>query len=84
MLTLSTVLTPDTERLINEALKRGHYRDAEDVIQQALQTLHAAHQASLSQVHECQEAAAHIRELRKGMTLGGLNIKDLLHEGHKY
>src|SRR5262245_48913074 len=27
-----------------------------------------------------QEAAAHIRELRKGNTLGGLKIKDLIHE----
>jgi hypothetical protein len=31
-----------------------------------------------------QEAAAHIRELRKGVTLGGLKIKDLIHAGHKY
>jgi len=77
-------LKPDTERLINEELKRGHYRDAEDVIQHALQTLHATHQAASSKVHECQEAAARIRELRKGVTLGGLKIQDLIHEGHKY
>ena len=78
------VVCIDKDEAKIEALKRGHYRDAEDVIQQALQTLHATHQASLSQVHECQEAAARIRELRKGVTLGGLKIKDLLHEGHKY
>jgi hypothetical protein len=30
------------------------------------------------------EAIDSIRELRKGNTLGGLNIKDLIHEGHKY
>jgi hypothetical protein len=30
------------------------------------------------------EAVAHIRESRKGVTLGGLKIKDLIHEGHKY
>ena len=30
------------------------------------------------------EAVAHIRESRKGITLGGLKIKDLIHEGHKY
>jgi hypothetical protein len=35
-------------------------------------------------VQECQEAAARIRELRQGVTLGGLNIKELIHEGHKY
>ena len=30
------------------------------------------------------EAIDRIRELRKGNTLGGLRIKDLIHEGHKY
>jgi hypothetical protein len=31
-----------------------------------------------------QEAAARIRELRKGVTLGGLNIKAPIYEGHKH
>ncbi len=30
------------------------------------------------------EAIENIRELRKGNKLGGLKIKDLIHEGHKY
>ncbi len=30
------------------------------------------------------EAIDSIRELRKGNALGGLKIKDLIHEGHKY
>jgi Arc/MetJ-type ribon-helix-helix transcriptional regulator len=81
---MTITLKPDTARLINEELKRGHYKDAEEVIQRALQTLHATHRASLSQVSECQEAAARIRELRQGVTLGGLKIQDLIHEGHKY
>ena len=81
---MTITLKPETERLINEELKRGHYKDAEEVIQRALQTLHAAPQVSPSQVQECQEAAARIRALRKGVTLGGLKIKDLIHEGHKY
>ena len=29
-------------------------------------------------------AVAHIRESRKGVTLGGLKIKDLIDEGRKY
>jgi hypothetical protein len=29
------------------------------------------------------EAVADIRELRKGVTLGGLRIKDLINEGRK-
>ena len=72
-------LKSETERLINEELKSGHYKDAEEVIQRALQTFHATHQAAPGKVQECQEAATRIRELRRGMTLGGLNIKDLIH-----
>jgi 5,10-methylenetetrahydrofolate reductase len=30
------------------------------------------------------EAIESIRELRKGNKLGGLKIKELIHEGHKY
>jgi hypothetical protein len=30
------------------------------------------------------EAIDSIRQLRKGNSLGGLNIKELIHEGHKY
>jgi Arc/MetJ-type ribon-helix-helix transcriptional regulator len=81
---MTITLKPETERLINEELKRGHYKDAEEVIQRALQTLHAIHQATLSKVQECQEAAARIPELRQGVTLGGLKVKDLIHEGRKY
>jgi hypothetical protein len=58
--------------------------NAEEVIQRALQTLQATHQVVPSKVQECQEASARIRELRKGVTLGGLKIKALIHEGHKY
>lgn len=30
------------------------------------------------------EAVAHLREIRKGVTLGGLKIKDLINESRKY
>ena len=31
-----------------------------------------------------QEAVKNIRELSKRLTLGGIKIKDLIHQGHKY
>ena len=34
--------------------------------------------------HSVGEAIDTIRELRKGNKLGGLKIKDLIHEGHRY
>jgi hypothetical protein len=33
---------------------------------------------------DIKDAIARMAELRKGVTLGGLKIKDLIHEGHKY
>ena len=34
--------------------------------------------------HSVGQAIDRIRELRKGNTLGGLKIEDLIHEGHRY
>lgn len=34
--------------------------------------------------HSVGQAIDRIRELRKGNTLSGLKIKDLIHEGHRY
>ncbi len=77
-------LTPEIERLINEELQSGHYHSAEEVIQRALQALRVQEQTAPDKLTECQEAAARIRELRHGVTLGGLKLKDLIHAGHKY
>jgi putative addiction module CopG family antidote len=69
---VTITLKPETEQRINDELKSGRFKDADEVMQRALRAL------------KQQEAAAHIRELRKGVTLGGLKMKDLIHEGHKY
>ena len=37
-----------------------------------------------SSLYTPEEAGRNIRELRRGVTLGGLRIKDLIHEGHCY
>jgi putative addiction module CopG family antidote len=81
---MTITLKPDTERLINEELKSGHYKDTEEVIQRALQVLKQHEAAVYPHAHRTpQEAAAHIRELRQGVTLGGLTIKELINEGRR-
>jgi hypothetical protein len=80
-------LTPLSEKLLQEQLAHGAYRSPEEVIERALETL-----AEMSTPHFTlgkvtkgrEEAVADILELRKGVTLGGLKITDLIHEGHKY
>ena len=80
-------LTPHGEELLKEQLSRGSYHSAEEVIETALETLAQRQPVPLPQNPSKKspaEAVADILELRKGVRLGGLKIKDLVHEGHKY
>jgi hypothetical protein len=54
----------------------------EQILERALETLAAQEPAERKKTTA--EAVDHIRESRKGVTLGGLKIKDMIHEGHKY
>jgi Arc/MetJ-type ribon-helix-helix transcriptional regulator len=76
-------LSPEHERMLNEELRAGHYRSAEEVIGCALEALRGKGQGLLprAQKRDPKRAAARIRERRKGVTLGGLKIKDLVSEG---
>jgi Arc/MetJ-type ribon-helix-helix transcriptional regulator len=80
-------LTPHSEELLQEQLARGPYRTPEEVIERALETLAqkecgASHLGSSAKTPA--EAVADILEIQKRNRLGGLKIKDLIHEGHKY
>ena len=80
-------LTPYSEELLQEQLACGPYRTPEEVIERALETLAQKECVSSSPPPSPKtpaEAVADILELRKGVRLNGLKIKDLIHEGHKY
>jgi hypothetical protein len=78
-------LTTHGEELLREELARRPHESPEQVVERALEALLAKKAGNSERtVQECQEAASMIRTLRKGITLGGLKIKDLIHEGHKY
>jgi Arc/MetJ-type ribon-helix-helix transcriptional regulator len=85
---MSTIrLTPHSEELLQEQLTRGPYQSPEEVIERALETLAQKGSAPFRLAPSTKspaEAVADILELRKGVRLGGLKIKDLIHEGHKY
>jgi len=82
---MSLTLNAEHERLVNEELRAGHYRSAEEVIGRALEALKERDHASLRQEvkRDPRGAASRIRERRKGVTLGGLRIKDLVNEGRR-
>jgi len=82
---LTLTLDSHGEQLVSAHLRSGLYHSPEEVVTHALETLaarelHAASAGTMSPA----EAVADIRELRKGVTLGGLRIKDLVDEGRKY
>ena len=79
---MQVTLSPHGEELLAAALARGLGRSPEEIVERALETI--AEQEPAERKKTPAEAVTHIRESRKGVTLGGLKIKDLIHEGHKY
>jgi hypothetical protein len=73
------------EELVSAYLRSGMYHSPEEVVARALETLAATEpQVIPKRTMSPAEAVADIRELRKGVTLGGLRIRDLINEGRKY
>ena len=82
---LTLILDPHGEQLIAAHLRTGRYHSPEEVVNRALETLAEKEPPSApAQGLTPAEAVADIRELRKGVTLGGLSIKDLINEGRKH
>lgn len=80
-------LTPYSEELLQEQLTRGPFSSPEEVIERALETLAQKEPAQSRRAPSMKspaEAIADILEIQKRNRLGGLKIKDLIHEGHKY
>jgi hypothetical protein len=72
------ITRPEIELLIQERLQTGAFMDAEDVILRALQS--SASEPRFDK-QRALAAGARIRELSKGLTLGGLTIRELIDEG---
>jgi Arc/MetJ-type ribon-helix-helix transcriptional regulator len=85
---MSTIrLPPHSEELIQQQLACGAYRSPEEVVERAFETLARKECTPFklgSATKSPAEAVADILETRKRNHLGGLKIKDLIHEGHKY
>lgn len=80
-------LTRDShgERLVAAHLRSGRYHSPEEVVTRALKTFAAQEpNAGPTGTMSPTEAVADIRELRRGVTLGGLRVKNLINDGRKY
>ena len=80
-------LTPEQEQIVNDELKSGHFRTAQEVIAQALLALREKDRSSIASEDNGQRANA-VREMltfvEKNRTpLQGVSVKQLIHEGHR-
>jgi len=75
-------LTPASERLVKEQLAHGSFQSPEEVIQRALELL--AEKACTAEEGAHNTTAYALADIlnRKGVTLGGIRINNLTHEGH--
>ncbi|MGO9269984.1 MAG: type II toxin-antitoxin system ParD family antitoxin [Terriglobia bacterium] len=81
---MTLTLDPHGEQLVAAHLRTGRYQSPEEVVTRALETLAEKEPPANEPTKTAAEAVADIRELRKGVTLGGMRIKDLITEGLKY
>ena len=80
-------LTPQSEEFIKEQLASGRYHSPEEVVERALEAMAQKESESPGSAHHVKspaEAVADIKELRKGLRLNGLKIRDMINEGRKY
>jgi Arc/MetJ-type ribon-helix-helix transcriptional regulator len=80
-------LTPEQEQIVNEELKSGHFRTAQEVIAQALLALRGKDRSSIAGEDNGQRANA-VREMltfveKNRSPLHGVSVKQLIHEGHR-
>jgi Arc/MetJ-type ribon-helix-helix transcriptional regulator len=74
-------LKPEQERRIQELMKSGRFHSVDEVLEKALETFSPSDISTEERLRRARLAGAHIRELRKGLSLGGAKIKDLIEEG---
>ena len=73
------ITRPEVEALIKRCLDSGAFKDAEDVILQALRSLESEEKGTRE---ERREAIERLRTFGKthGLSLGGITIRELRHE----
>jgi Arc/MetJ-type ribon-helix-helix transcriptional regulator len=83
---MTVTLTHHSEEIIQDQISSGAARSPEEAIERALENWAENSQRywPLGPASTPAEAVEEIRKLRKGVTLGGIKIKDLVNEGRKY
>jgi succinate dehydrogenase/fumarate reductase flavoprotein subunit len=86
-MSLHVTLGGESEAIIRAHLEQGNARSPEELIERALTAFSSAMQRrySLGRSQKTPaEAVSDIRKLRSRVSLGGIRVKDLAHEDHRY
>jgi Arc/MetJ-type ribon-helix-helix transcriptional regulator len=80
-------LTPEQERIVNDELRSGHFRSAEEVIAKALVILREKERSSAARDSNGRQEIA-VREMlhfveENRTPLQGISVKQLIREGHR-
>jgi Arc/MetJ-type ribon-helix-helix transcriptional regulator len=83
---MAVTLNPEQERIVNEELRFGQYRSAEEVIWRALAALREKAQGRATESAGARRRA--VQDMlefaeRNRTPLQGVSIKELIHEGHR-
>ena len=75
-------LPPQIERIVEDAVRSGHYRSAEEVVTEAISVWQARQTAAESTEAERQAAIERLKNFGKAhqLSLGGMTIKQLRDE----
>ena len=79
---MSIQLNPEQEHVIHQVLETGKYRSLDEVLDSAIEAIRQR-EGIPPALTRSQLAGQRIRELRKGVTLGTLSIRELIGEGRE-
>ena len=78
-------LNPETEQLVREEIQNGHFRSVDEIIVEGVQAWRDKHwsaQAGTEQRRTAVEQALAFAS-DKAIPLGGISVKELIHQGHR-
>jgi Arc/MetJ-type ribon-helix-helix transcriptional regulator len=76
---------PETEQLVQQEIRSGHFESVDDIIAEGVLAWREKHQSQQIEPEQrrtaVEQALAFARD--KAVALGGISIKELIHEGHR-
>ena len=78
-------LKPETERLLEEEVRKGRFQSADEMIAKAIHALREQSKAVKTTDGERRRAVEWALDFarNRAISLGDISIKELIHEGHR-